>query len=289
MLYKYLTLLFLLLTYSIFEYIPILKNSRVHKPPDTANNILIIGGTSGLGLALAINLQSKGYRITIAARNKQNLISIAKIHNFKHLTIDICKDLTVSLCYDYIICTAGLAITGLFKDLTLEDFKRSTEINYFGPINLINAIKHQNFISKITIMFISSTSTLIPIPGYITYSPSKIALEYFVKIANLELKSKNIFLKIFYSNTINTEGFKRENINKPEITKRIESFDSSNTSPDVKAEVIFKNLHKDVSFSDLFTYLVKVGVGCDGFCDLYVLWVGGIVRLVVLLFIKRLC
>lgn len=287
MLYKYSLLIFILINILLIDYIPVIKYLFNNKK-NNFKNILIIGGSSGLGLALAINLQVRGFNITIASRHKEILILLCNIHKFNYIILDICNKLNFELKYDYIICTVGSATTGMFNNLKLKDYKKDIKLNYLGPINLLNIIKNNNKFNKpINILFISSTSTCIPIPGFIAYSPSKAALEEFIQISYLELKNINIFIKIFYSNTIKTKGFKIENINKPLLTKYIESFNKSNWSPDDRAESLINNINSKLSFSDKFTYLLKISKGVDSFIDLLFVFFGGIIRLISLNFIKR--
>lgn len=259
------------------------SNKYYNEDNQKTKNILVIGGTSGLGLAIALNLQSHKHNITIAARNLENLEEISSIHNFNYIVLDICRDIKINLDYDIIFCCAGRASTGFLEKVSMKDFEKDMKINFFGPVNLIKSILRQKNTGKnLSVFFISSTSTCLPIPGFIAYSPSKIALEEFLKITNIEMKFKKIFVHIFYSNTIKTKGFEKENINKPKITKFFENLSQSNWSPDLRAKKIIRNYKKILSFSDTLTYLLKISRGVENKIDLIFVFFGGIVQLVCL-------
>ena len=113
-------------------------------------NILISGGSSGIGLALAKEFASLGANITILARRKNKLESALKeIKNnavspdqkFKSLSADVSnyEELKKILSedttpYDVLINSAGIAYPGKFVDLEPEIFKRIMDVNYLGTV-----------------------------------------------------------------------------------------------------------------------------------------------------------
>ena len=99
-------------------------------------HILLIGGSSGIGLSLCNLLIEKGYQVTVLSRKKNETPDEATF-----LSTDVC-DLNTSLP------TIDTDITGIvylpgtinlkpFSSLTLDDFKQDFEVNYFGAVRCI--------------------------------------------------------------------------------------------------------------------------------------------------------
>ncbi len=119
-------------------------------------NIVITGGSSGLGLALAEAFAKKGHCITIVARDNEKL-KIAgeelkkKFPNVSVSTfsIDVTKSeglvegfdrINKILCgIDMLINCAGILKEGYFENLTDKDLRSVMDVNYFGVLNATRA------------------------------------------------------------------------------------------------------------------------------------------------------
>jgi dehydrogenase/reductase SDR family protein 12 len=78
-------------------------------------NIIITGGTSGIGEALAKRLASSNCEITVTGRNKEKFLksSLSKLSNVKFYNLDLAhfsnvREFANSLDHiDYLVCNAG--------------------------------------------------------------------------------------------------------------------------------------------------------------------------------------
>lgn len=208
----------------------------------TARHVLITGGSSGIGKALAIECFSQGANVTILARNKEQLEG-AKAEIEKHavnkeqkvtiVSVDVSREYeSVEAVVlkaedglgpiDLLINCAGTAIAGRFEDMLMSEFKRMMDINYFGSVFVTRAVlpkmkERRNG----TIVFVSSIAGLFGLYGYSAYSASKCALKGLAECLQMEVKPFNIRVTIAYPPDTNTPGFAIEERTKPIETKQI--------------------------------------------------------------------
>lgn len=97
--------------------------------------ILIIGGTKGLGLSIALELSNYN-NVTVAARKELDIEFLP----IKYEKMDITKEICIDQKYDVFFLTAGYSKPKLFQNLTEEEIRDEFEVNYFGPIRVIHKI-----------------------------------------------------------------------------------------------------------------------------------------------------
>ena len=155
--------------------------------------VLITGATDGLGKAAALLLAENGYRVFAAGRSAEKRAQFEALANEKKLPLetlgmDVCDDgsvqRAVNLVYqkagtiDVLINNAGLAYVATVEDMTMEDWRRQFETNFFGVVRVTQAVlpKMRERRSGRIIM-ISSVSGLVTPPTQGAYSASKHAME----------------------------------------------------------------------------------------------------------------
>lgn len=143
--------------------------------------ILIIGGTGTIGKSI-VDYFSKNHQVIIASRSSTEYhIDIANTESINALLNK------VGIC-DAIICAAGEAKWGPFKDLTEEDFSIGIRSKLMGQVNLVQI--GQNFLSRngsITL----TTGILADDPVIQTTSAAMVngGIHSFVKAAALEVEN----------------------------------------------------------------------------------------------------
>ena len=226
----------------------------------TNKNILISGGSSGIGLALAKEMAAMGANITILARRKELLESaLSEIKNsavssgqrFKWFSADVRNydDLkkvlsTDRTAYDILINSAGIAYPGKFVDLEPAIFKNVIDTNYLGSVYLTKLILPK-MINKNSgyIINISSLAALIGIYGYTAYAPSKYAIRGFSRCLRSEVKPHGIDVSVVLPPDTDTPQLAFEHSIIPKITKKINQSGSVMSAEKV-AHVIIEGIKR---------------------------------------------
>ncbi len=200
-------------------------------------NILITGGSRGIGLEFTKQFLKKGDRVFVASRKPEKSTELRELkeHYKKQLNIeqlDVSNEISRSQLYekitkvtdriDVLINNAGIASGNekfryQFGKLNQEDLCRSLLINAISPLMLSEKLfpllrKGKNPI----VVNISSISGCISSKkgngstGY-GYSSSKAALNMYTKMLSLELKKEKIIVISFHPGWVRTTMLYCEN------------------------------------------------------------------------------
>lgn len=200
-------------------------------------NVLISGGSSGIGLSLGKALSSLGANVTILARRKQQLDialteiqskSKTKIQVFKKISADVSKfdELSAAFSadntdYDFLFNSAGIAYPGEFVDLDHSIFKETMDINYLGTVYLTKIILPRMIEKKSGyIINFSSYVSLVGYYGYTAYAPSKYAVRGFSRTLRPELKPYGIDVSLVIPQDTDTPQLEFEQSHLPDVTKK---------------------------------------------------------------------
>ena len=162
-------------------------------------NVLITGGTRGIGYSIALKFAMNGYNLILNYVNDDiqanNVKEELEKYNVKVLLIkaDISKEEDVKLIYskslefgniDCVINNAGIAMDCLLEDKTVDNFKRILDVNLIGPFLICKYFGQKMFENKMgNIINISSTNAID------TYYPE--SMDYDASKAGLNSLTKN--------------------------------------------------------------------------------------------------
>ena len=173
--------------------------------------VLITGGTSGIGKALAVAFGQDGAQVVITGRQEQNLQSTAQELdqlNIKHLAIkaDVsleadCERMVLETVrtfgkLDILINNAGISMRALFEDLDLAVIRRIMDINFFGTVYATKHALPHIIKNKGSIIGISSVAGYRGLPARTGYSASKFAMHGFLESLRTELLHKGVHVMI---------------------------------------------------------------------------------------------
>lgn len=190
--------------------------------------VLITGGTSGIGLALAKEFGRQGCRISITGRDSDRLeiannelkdlgIECLGIQADASLETDQRKAVAQTInrygSLDVLINNAGISMRAMFKDVDLEVIRKVMEINFFGTVYATKAALPYIMKSKGSIVGISSIAGYKGLPGRTGYSASKFAMMGFLESLEIELLKKNVHVLIA------SPGFTSSRIRENSLTK----------------------------------------------------------------------
>ena len=149
-------------------------------------NVLVTGGTRGIGEAISREFAKKGYDLIINYVNSndkaQNLKQeLEKEYNIKVLPIqtDISNEISIKNMVDtainefgkidVLVNNAGIVIDREFEDRTVEDWKKTLDINLIAPFVLTKLVGKEMMKQKSGVIInISSTN------GINTYYPTSV-------------------------------------------------------------------------------------------------------------------
>lgn len=172
------------------------------KKTPSETKVLITGATSGIGATTALLLVEKGYQVWGTTRD------LGKVKNLpeelqkkvKFIQMDLTQTVSVTKgCLEFLkqsggdidilINNAGVNVFGPVEEYSLEKAKAVFDLNFFGPLGLIQAFapimreKRSGLIINT-----SSLAGLFVIPFQVHYSATKFAMEALTEGLRQELR-----------------------------------------------------------------------------------------------------
>ena len=188
-------------------------------------NVFITGGTSGIGLEIAISLNSCNSNLIISGRNEEILSKIAGEFkttnpNFtNYFKIDLCKFSEIEGLVnkldplDGLILNAGVIDYTPSKMINENKIRKIFDTNVFSNILLIqNLLKQKKISKKASIVFISSISAKIGVPGTALYSSSKSAINSYANVLASELSGLRIRVNVVSPGVVKTNLIADSNV-----------------------------------------------------------------------------
>jgi 3-dehydrosphinganine reductase len=201
--------------------------------------VLITGGSSGIGLAMAILLSAAGAHIWLTARRREVLeaalkeVEAARRDPSQHCGI-VAADVrgqAARVIYevtkaagapDVVINSAGITQPGYVQELPLEVFRRLMEVNYYGTVYVTKAAL-PGMLERGAghIINISSMAGYQGVFGYSAYGASKYAVTGFSEVLRAEMKPFGIRVSVAFPPDTDTPQLAYEAPFKPTETKAI--------------------------------------------------------------------
>jgi NAD(P)-dependent dehydrogenase (short-subunit alcohol dehydrogenase family) len=100
--------------------------------------VVVVGGSSGIGLATAELAKREGADVIIASRNGERLNAAAVKLDVKAITADVTSDESVAALFresgpvDHVVVTAAQLRSGPFKTVAMEDVRSTMEGKFWG-------------------------------------------------------------------------------------------------------------------------------------------------------------
>lgn len=170
-------------------------------------NVLITGGTSGLGQALAIQLNELGSRVAVVARNSEKIDQLTRRYprivgvqgdvSKKEATYPLAGEVQSRLGnLDFLFHVASyLGATPLryLLDSECEDFELALQTNLLGPFRLTKALLPGMLLKgRGVVINISSDAAINAYPKWGGYAVSKAGVDQMSRIFDEELKDQGV-------------------------------------------------------------------------------------------------
>ncbi|MGC4021973.1 MAG: SDR family oxidoreductase [Cyclobacteriaceae bacterium] len=190
--------------------------------------VIITGGSSGIGKALAEVFGKNGSKILITGRDQAGLdLAVADLKQKGVLVESFKADVSIEDDnkrmaaeavrlfgkIDVIINNAGITMRALFNELDLKVVKKVMDINFFGVLYATQACLPEIIKNKGSVIGISSIAGFRGLPGRTGYSASKFALNGFLEVLRTELLYEDVHVLTA------APGFTSSNIRKKALTK----------------------------------------------------------------------
>ncbi len=107
--------------------------------------VVVVGGSSGIGLATAELAREEGAEVVIASRNKDRLTPAADKIGARAVVVDVTDDGSVDALFracgpvDHVVVTAAQLRTGPFKTVPLADVRATMEGKFWGAWRVARA------------------------------------------------------------------------------------------------------------------------------------------------------
>lgn len=189
--------------------------------------IIITGGSSGIGKALAAKFGSEGAKLVITGRKKDRLESAADELRSNGITVTtVVADASIEAdcarvvetaigkygTIDVLINNAGISMRALFEDLQVEVFKKVMEVNFYGMVYTTKYALPHILRSQGSIVGISSVNGKRATPARSAYSASKFAMIGFLESLRSEVMDRGVHVLTV------CPGFTSSNIRKSALT-----------------------------------------------------------------------
>lgn len=151
-------------------------------------NLLLIGGSYGIGLSIVKQLQ-ESFTIYVASRSSEGLKDL----NVKHITFDALTDSldTTQLpeeLHGFVYCPGSINLKPL-KMLSMANFEEDMQLNFFSMVRVVKDIIGR-MADNSSMVFFSTVAVGTGMPFHTSVSAAKGAVEGFVKSLAAEYAPK---------------------------------------------------------------------------------------------------
>lgn len=190
--------------------------------------VIITGGSSGIGKALAEVFGKNGSKVLITGRDKAALeLAVADLKRKNILVESLVADVTVENDnkkmaaealrlfgkIDVLINNAGITMRALFSEVELSVVRRVMDVNFYGALYATKACLSEIMKNKGSVVGMSSIAGFRGLPERIGYSASKFALNGFLEVLRTEMLYQGVHVLTA------APGFTVSNIRKKALTK----------------------------------------------------------------------
>lgn len=164
--------------------------------------ILITGSSSGYGLETARYFHSQGWNVIATMRTPQTDL-LPRSQRLRVLPLDVTDSESIASAVeqagpvDVLVNNAGVGLLGAFEATPMATTREIFETNTFGVMAMTQAVLPQFRARRSgTIINVTSSATLAPMPLVAVYTASKTAIEGFTASLAFELEPFDVRVKL---------------------------------------------------------------------------------------------
>ena len=196
----------------------------------TEKHILVTGASSGMGRMFCQMIAKEGARVSLLARNEERLkdtLSMMEGDGHKYYLCDLTDDEQIKStighldALDGVVFCAGINDFVPLKFVKQEKLLRIFQTNYFSQVILTQMLVKKKLINRqASLVYISSLSSVLGVPGTLLYASSKAALNSAVRVIAAELAPQGIRANAICPGIVHTEMLGSTNIDEETFTKQ---------------------------------------------------------------------
>lgn len=192
------------------------------------NVVVITGGSSGIGKALAEEFGRQGSKILITGRNTEDLARAVEDLRKQGIAVqgfpsDVSREADNKRMaeealrhygrIDILINNAGISMRALFEEVEMDVVRKVMDINFFGALYATKYCLPEIIRNRGSVIGISSIAGYRGLPARTGYSASKFALNGFLEVLRTEMLNRGVHVMTA------CPGFTTSNIRKRSLTK----------------------------------------------------------------------
>lgn len=220
----------------------------------TGNTMLFTGGTSGIGLGLALRFAAAGNTVVVAGRRRALLDRIVADHpHIEAVELDVADPASIAAAHETVSRThpelnvlVNMAGIMLPEDLRDPDHLAVAEAtvttNLLGPIRVLNAflplLLRQD---DATVLNVSSGLAFVPLPVTPTYNATKAAIHSWSESLRVQLAGTSVGVVELVPPSVRTDlmpGHRDDEQAMPLEDYLTEAFEILRTQPDVEEVLV---------------------------------------------------
>jgi NAD(P)-dependent dehydrogenase (short-subunit alcohol dehydrogenase family) len=151
--------------------------------------IIITGASTGIGAATALDLAKRGHQVFACVRKTQDGERLLSLNNtISILEMDVTREDSIQQSFEIfskdkknhevvLINNAGIAVSGPVESVSLNDFRKQFEVNFFGLIAVTQKFLPLIRKTRGRVINVSSIAGRVASPFLGPYAASKFAVE----------------------------------------------------------------------------------------------------------------
>ncbi len=156
----------------------------------TGKKVVVVGGSSGIGLATAEFAKREGAEVVVASRNVERLKAVADKIGATPIAADVTSNDSVAALFratgpvDHVVVTAAQLRSGPFKTVAMDDVRATLEGKFWGAWRVARAAEIR---AGGSLTLVSGFLSVRPRPNSAIVSSANGALESLTRALALEL------------------------------------------------------------------------------------------------------